>query len=72
VDRIDADGAVALLEFSVRSNKTYTVQFRDSLGGAGWLALTNLPARTSNTVERITDPRPGSHRFYRLVTPNQP
>jgi hypothetical protein len=71
VDRIDEDGGAALLEFSARSNKTYAVQFRDALGGAGWMALTNLPARTSNGVERVTDPRPGSHRFYRLVTPNQ-
>jgi hypothetical protein len=71
VDRIDEDGGAALLEFSARSNKTYAVQFRDALGGADWLALTNLPARTSNGVERVTDPRPGSHRFYRLVTPNQ-
>jgi hypothetical protein len=71
VDRIDEGGGAALLEFSANSNKTYTVQFRDALGGAGWLALTNLPARTSNGVERVTDPQPGSHRFYRLVTPNQ-
>lgn len=72
VDRIDADGGAARLEFSARSNKTYTVQFKDVLSGAGWLALTHLPARSSNGVERVTDPQPGSHRFYRLVTPNQP
>jgi hypothetical protein len=71
VERIDADGGVALLEFSARSNKTYTVQFKDILNGAGWLALTNLPARSSNGVERVTDAQPGSRRFYRLVTPNQ-
>ena len=71
VDRIDDDGGAALLEFSSRSNKTYTVQFRDALGGTGWLALTNLPARASNGAERVTDTQPGGHRFYRLVTPNQ-
>jgi len=71
VERIESDDGSALLEFSARSNKTYTVQFNDALGGTGWLALTNLPARASNSLERVTDEQPSSHRFYRLVTPNQ-
>jgi hypothetical protein len=71
VDRIGENGGASLLEFATRSNKTYTVQFRDALSGTGWLSLTNLPARASNGVERVTDPQPGSHRFYRLVTPSQ-
>jgi len=71
VSRIEVDEGSALLEFAAKSNKTYTVQFRDGLGTGGWLALTNLPARSTNAVERVTDGAPGSRRFYRLVTPNQ-
>ena len=71
VERIETNGGGALLEFAAKSNKTYTVQFRDALSNAGWLALTNLPARSTNAMERVTDGAQASHRFYRLVTPNQ-
>jgi hypothetical protein len=71
LDRIGADNEGALLEFAAKSNKTYSLQFRELLGTGGWMALTNLPARSTNALERVTDGVRSSRRFYRLVTPNQ-
>jgi hypothetical protein len=71
VSRIEAAGGAVFLEFSAASNRTYTVQYTDLLGIGGWATLTNLPARTTNGVERITDALSSAHRHYRLATPKQ-
>jgi hypothetical protein len=77
VDELTVVGA-ATMRFLALSNKTYTVQFRDDLGGVGansWSNLAHVVARTNHHVETIVDlnapatERP--RRYYRLVTPLQ-
>jgi hypothetical protein len=71
VDHISANGPTAL-EFIAVSNRTYTVQYKQSLDDPLWQKLVNVVAHTTNGTRRIVDPNPGTGRFYRLVTPGQP
>jgi len=72
VDRIDDVQGAANITFLARSNKTYSVQFRDDLGGPVWQRFTNVVARTTDSIQTITDSNATPNRFYRLVTPHQP
>ncbi|HMJ65421.1 MAG TPA: lamin tail domain-containing protein, partial [Candidatus Binatia bacterium] len=65
-------GTGANVTFIARSNKTYSVQYRDNLAGAGWQRLTNLNATATNRTETVVDLSGTTNRFYRLVVPNQP
>lgn len=71
VDEIEALGPTAIT-FLARSNKTYTVQFRDDLTGSAWQRLTNVTAHATNVNHTITDSNAVPMRFYRLITPYQP
>jgi hypothetical protein len=65
---------LATLRFAAVSNRTYTVQYSDLIPTnalTDWKKLLDVPARTNNRVEVVTDPSFGPKRFYRLVTPIQ-
>ena len=62
----------ASLTFGAISNRTYTIQFLDSLNTGAWLKLMDIPARTNNRVETILDSAYTTNRLYRLATPLQP
>lgn len=73
VDEMTAAAGRRTLSFYAISNRTYSVLFLENLSGANWSKLTDVPARTTNRLERITDNPPGqATRFYRLVTPASP
>jgi len=59
------------LQFMAMSNRSYSVQFIDNLATGTWSNLTHAFSRTTNRLEQVADPRGGSKRFYRLVTPLQ-
>jgi hypothetical protein len=61
----------AALKFGALSNKTYTVEFTDSLGSNPWVKLIDVSTRATNRVESIPDPNWRPSRFYRLATPRQ-
>jgi hypothetical protein len=67
-------GSAATLGFWAVSNKTYTVQYRDSLDSGDWSRLVDVVAVSSNRVLEISDPGAptAARRFYRLVTPRTP
>lgn len=59
--------------FMASSNRTYSLQFRERIDRGPWTTLTNIPIRSSNRLESVTDPYPASTpRWYRLVCPLQP
>jgi hypothetical protein len=62
----------AALEFAAVSNKTYTLEFNDTLNPAAWSRLTDLPAANTNRLHTVTDSNAAPHRAYRLVTPRSP
>jgi hypothetical protein len=67
-----AAGVGATLTFNAMSNRTYTLQFRDSIAVAPWTKLMDLPARATNRIETVFDESYTTNRFYRLATPQQP
>ena len=73
IDAVKMSAGSTEIQFLARTNKTYTVQFKDTLSSTSWFSLTNVFGQTSNRVETVVDrsPRPGS-RFYRLLTPALP
>jgi hypothetical protein len=71
IDSVSFSNGASII-FGVVSNKTYTLQFTDTLGSGDWSGLTDLTARTNNAVETIFDPSHTDRRAYRLVTPKQP
>jgi hypothetical protein len=61
----------AVLSFLAVSNRTYTLQYTDSLQPVNWQKLVDVLGRATNRVENLADPTPGARRIYRLVTPIQ-
>ena len=70
MEQISAGGG-ATLRFVAVSNKTYTVQYKNSLGDPLWTHLADVLVKPTNRQETITDPG-ANGRFYRLATPLQP
>lgn len=60
------------VEFMAVSNKTYSVEFRDSASEGIWTRLADVPAQTKNHLQQVTDSASATNRFYRLLTPRQP
>lgn len=69
VERIRSTDGVAWLEFQTRSNRTYVVEARPALGQGAWSPWVTVPARSTNSLERLNDPAAGARKFYRLRTP---
>ena len=69
-----AETASIQLLFNSAPDKTYTLEYIESLPAAGsWLVLTNIPARSSVETLKIVDAPPAAHtRWYRLITPARP
>ncbi len=76
VDRILTahGGTAAVIQFNAVSNKTYTVQSRDSLEiPDAWTKVADLLAFPTNRLASITNALDGAiSRYYRLVTPRIP
>ena len=71
LDQLTVNGP-ATLRFMALSNKTYTVQYKNTLITPTWQRLADVAARTTNRVETVIDPSFVPSRYYRLVTPKQP
>ena len=71
VDHIATIGSAALY-FGAVSNRSYTVQYSDSLTPAAWQRLSDFGPRVTNWTATAIDPDSPPKRFYRLVTPALP
>ncbi len=71
IDQSTVANQTTLLVAAV-SNRTYSVQFSDSLAAGSWNNLARLVARPTNRVESIPDPNGTTNRYYRVVLPAQP
>jgi hypothetical protein len=65
------DGS-SVLEFRAAAHRSYTIEYRVTLGSGAWTPLIHLDAAPTNLVWQITDPAPGQTRFYRVRTPRAP
>ena len=61
-------GGVAF-QFTAASNRTFTVQFKDSLGAPMWSPLTNIAAAPRMRTVIINNAATNASRFYRLAAP---
>jgi hypothetical protein len=63
-------GNTATMQFSATSNRTYSVQFRESLSTT-WSPLTSVSSSPTNGTRSVTDNNAGTsaQRFYRVMTP---
>jgi hypothetical protein len=68
VDQIDVTGST-LLTFGALSNRSYTVEFRDSLDAGLWSQLTHVSSASSNRTINVLDTNAVIRRYYRLGTP---
>ena len=63
---------LSAVQFAAISNRTYSVQFTDSLGTSPWVKLADVPARSTNFVVELPDLKWATNRYYRVVLPRQP
>ncbi|HKQ37842.1 MAG TPA: fibronectin type III domain-containing protein, partial [Verrucomicrobiae bacterium] len=70
---VSVTSTTATLRFTAVANKSYTIQYRDSLGSGSWQNLVPIPSQgTTHTVTYPDNLPPGlTSRFYRLVSPSQ-
>jgi hypothetical protein len=60
------------VQFIAVSNRTYTVQYSDTLNPAYWQKLADVLARNVTRTESVVDSTARTNRLYRVVTPSQP
>jgi len=62
------------VSFIAVSNRTYTLQYRDSLLPGNWTRLLDVASATTNRMMQVVDSPPAtiSKRYYRLATPRLP
>jgi len=73
IDTISGAPSATTLQFTAVSNKTYSLQFKDSLTAGVWTKFKDVPASTNTHEVTVLDPNsPANSRFYRLVTPRLP
>jgi hypothetical protein len=63
------DGDNIRFSFNAQSNRTYAVEFRDSLTVSNWSVLTNIPALPANATVQITNTVDSAQRYFRARTP---
>jgi hypothetical protein len=64
-------GNNAILQFDAVSNRTYTIDFRDTLDGQTWTNLYSIPAGTTNRTLLFTNAFTTPMRVYRIQIPPQ-
>ncbi|HET6409878.1 MAG TPA: lamin tail domain-containing protein, partial [Chthoniobacteraceae bacterium] len=67
--QISTDVSGFTIRFTAQQNRTYTVQFKNTLLDATWLKLRDIPAAETRSVEVIDPYTTGTSRFYRVITP---
>lgn len=72
VNSISLTNGVVTLQFVAVSNRTYSVQARDTLTTGAWQTFASVLASPITTTSTVTNAVPGASRFYRLVTPSTP
>lgn len=65
-------GSGMVIRFTAMPGKTYTVQYRDSLGSGTWQKLGDVAAQPQVHTAEVPDNNATSSRYYRIVTPQQP
>jgi hypothetical protein len=65
-------GGTATLTFGAKANRTYTIQYTDSLSSGSWHRLADIAARTTDQAVSVSDPTARPERYYRIAVPGGP
>jgi hypothetical protein len=67
-------GSSLTLTFSAMAQKSYTIEFNDSLTPGNWQRLADVPAMAApaSRLIQIIDPAPVTDRYYRVRSPQLP
>ena len=70
---VSVTSTAATLRFTAVANKSYSIQYRNSLSGGSWQTLVPVPAQAATHTVTYSDTLPPglAARFYRVVTPSQ-
>jgi len=63
------DGNTLRFSFNAESNRTYAVEFKDSLSVTNWSVLTNIPELPTGATIHITNTVDSAQRYFRARTP---
>jgi hypothetical protein len=66
---ISANASGFTIRFIAQQDRTYTIQFKNTLLDATWQKLRDIPAAETRNIEVIDSGATGASRFYRVVTP---
>ncbi len=69
VERIDLSGGGVQFQFTAASNRTFTVQFKDTLAAPFWNTLSNVAAWPQSRSILIDAAMTNTARFFRLTVP---
>ena len=74
VASVDAVDGFAVIRFTAVADKSYTIQYCESLLNGAWLKLTDVPPESNTRLVEVTDSQAigRATRYYRLVTPSEP
>ena len=77
IESIESEMAVSgttRVSFLAVSNRTYTIEYRDSLLPGAWTRHTDITSVTTNRMVQLIDSPPAAvtKRYYRLATPRLP
>ncbi len=73
IDTISGAPSATTLLFNAVSNKTYSLQFKESLTAGVWTKFADVVAGTNTHEVSVLDPYPpGNSRLYRLAVPQLP
>jgi hypothetical protein len=77
IESIESEMAVngtTRVSFLAVSNRTYTIEYRDSLLPGAWSRHTDITSATTNRMVQLIDSPPAvvTKRYYRLATPRLP
>jgi hypothetical protein len=74
LETVLSEEAGVVIRFHAMEEKSYTIEFCDTLSNGEWHRLEDVPAGLEQRLVEIVDPEREStpHRYYRLVTPRVP
>jgi hypothetical protein len=72
VEPLTGAPSATVISFLAVSNRTYTLERSEDVGGTSWTRFADVPAHTTNRVATLTDTNAAAGTFYRLATPRQP
>ena len=73
IDSLSGAPSATTLQFTAISNKTYSLQFKESLTAGVWTKFADVVAGTNTHEVSVLDPYPpGNSRLYRLAVPQLP